>query len=46
MSKTKSVFSIAVVALLVATPAMGQLLNYPIVALPAGDADGATSIGA
>ena len=46
MSKTKSVFSIAVVALLVATPAMGQLLNYPITALPAGDADGATSIGA
>ena len=46
MSKTKSVFSIAVVALLVATPATGQLLNYPIVALPAGDADGATSIGA
>ena len=46
MSKTRSVFSIAVVALLVATPAMGQLLNYPIVALRAGDADGATSIGA
>ena len=46
MSKTKSVFSIAVVALLVATPAMGQLLNYPIGALRAGDADGATSIGA
>ena len=46
MSKTKSVFSIAVVALLVATPAMGQLLNYPITALRAGDADGATSIGA
>ena len=46
MSKTKSVFSIAVAALLVATPAMGQLLNYPITALPAGDADGATSIGA
>ena len=46
MSKTKSVFSIAVLALLVATPAMGQLLNYPIGALRAGDADGATSIGA
>ena len=46
MRKTRFVFSIAVTALLVATPAMGQLLNYPIVALPAGDADGATSIGA
>ena len=46
MSKTKSAFSIAVVALLVATPAMGQLTNYPIGALRAGDADGATSIGA
>ena len=46
MSKAKAVFSIAVVALLVATPAMGQLLNYPITALRAGDADGATSIGA
>ena len=46
MSKTRFVLSIAVVALLVATPAMGQLLNYPVTALPAGDADGATSIGA
>ncbi len=46
MSKTKFVFSIAVAALLVATPAMGQLGNFPILALPAGDADGATSIGA
>ena len=46
MRKTRFVFSIAVTALLVATPAMGQLTNYPIVALPAGDADGATSIGA
>ena len=46
MRKTSFVFSIAVAALLVATPAMGQLLNYPITALPAGDADGAISIGA
>ena len=46
MRKTRFVFSIAVVALLAATPAMGQLANYPITALPAGDADGATSIGA
>ena len=46
MRKTSFVFSIAVAALLVATPAMGQLLNFPITALPAGDADGATSIGA
>ena len=46
MSKTGFVFSIAVAALLVATPAMGQLTNYPVTVLPAGDADGATSIGA
>ena len=46
MRKTGFVFSIAVATLLVATPAMVQLLNYPITALPAGDADGATSIGA
>ena len=46
MRKTRFVFSIAVTALLVATPAMGQLLNYPFTVLPAGDADGATSIGA
>ena len=45
MNKTRFVFSIAVAALLVATPAMGQLGNFPILALPAGDADGATSIG-
>jgi len=45
MPKTRFVFSIAVAALLVATPAMGQLGNYPITALPAGDADGATSLG-
>ena len=46
MRKTRFVFSIAVTALLVATPAMGQLTNYPVTVLPAGDADGATSIGA
>ena len=46
MRKTGFVFSIAVAALLVATPAMGQLTNYPVTVLPAGDADGATSIGA
>ena len=45
MPKTRFVFSIAVAALLVATPAMGQLGNYPTTALPAGDADGATLIG-
>jgi len=46
MSKTRFVFSIAVVALLVATPAMGQLPGFPVFALSAGDADGATSVGA
>ena len=37
MSRTRVVFSIAVVALLVATPAMGQLANFPVLALGAGD---------
>ena len=46
MNKTRFVFSIAVGALLVATPAMGQLTNFPILALPAGPADGTTSVGA
>ena len=46
MNKARFVSSIAVAALLVATPATGQLANFPILALPAGDADGATSIGA
>ena len=46
MSKTRFVLSIAVVALMVATPAMGQVLNVPVLALAAGDADGVTSIGA
>ncbi len=44
MSKTRFVFSIAVVALMVATPATGQLLNFPVLALAPGDADGVTSI--
>ncbi len=44
MIKTRFAFSIAVVALLVATPAMGQLGNFPVIALPAGDADGTTFI--
>jgi len=39
MNRNKFVFSFAwVVALLVATPAMGQLNNFPILALPSGDA--------
>ncbi len=45
MSKTRFVFSIAVVALLVAAPANGQLVNYPVTALGPSNADGATSIG-
>ncbi len=45
MNKTRFVFSIAVAALLVATPAMGQLLNYPYTALAPSNADGMTSIG-
>ena len=46
MIKTRFVFSFAVVALLVATPAMGQLPGFPVLALSTGDADGATSVGA
>ena len=48
MNKTRFVFSIAVAALLVATPAMGQLQNFPDLALPAGEAgaDAAISFGA
>lgn len=44
MSRTRFAFSIAVVALLVATPATGQLTNFPVLALSPGD--GVTSIGA
>ncbi len=46
MSKTRFVFSIAVVALLVAAPANGQLINYPVTALGPSNADGVTTIGA
>ncbi len=45
MNRNKFVFSFAwVVALLVATPAVGQLNNFPILALPSGDA--ANTLGA
>ena len=47
MNQHKSVFSFAwIAALLVATPAMGQLLNHPVQALPAGDAAGTTFVAA
>ncbi len=46
MTTQKSVCTLAFAALLVATPAMGQLLNHPVQALPAGDAAGATFFGA
>ena len=46
MNKTRFVFSIAAVALLVATPATGQLTNTPVLALASGDADGVNSVGA
>jgi hypothetical protein len=49
MNQNKFGFSfacIAAMALLVATPAMGQLVNFPVLALAPGDADGNTSIGA
>jgi hypothetical protein len=46
MNRIKFVFSVAIAALLTATPAMGQLVNFPVLALAPGDADGNTSIGA
>ncbi len=47
MNQQKFVFSFAcIVALLVATPAMGQLTNFPVTSLPPGSAYGTTSIGA
>jgi len=47
MNQHKFAFSVAWIAvLLVATPAMGQLLNHPVRALPAGSGDGGTFAGA
>ena len=49
MNQSKFGFSIACIAaaaLLVATPAMGQLINFPVLALAPGDADGVTTVGA
>ncbi len=47
MSRPRFAFSFVwVTALLVATPALGQLLNHPVMALPVGDAEGATFVGA
>ena len=43
MNQHKFVFSLAgIAALLVAAPAMGQLLNHPVHSLGMGPADGAT----
>jgi hypothetical protein len=44
MSKSRFAISIAVAAFLVATPAMGQLVNFPVVALAPGDADGVNAV--
>ena len=47
MTQHRFVFSFAwIAALLIATPAVGQLINFPVLALAPGDADGATSVGA
>ncbi len=47
MNQPKFFFSFAwIAALLVAAPAMGQLLNHPVHSLPAGPADGATFVAA
>ncbi len=47
MNQPKFVFSFAwIAALLVAAPAMGQLLNHPVHSLPAGPANGATFVAA
>ena len=45
MNQHKFVFSLAwIAALLVAAPAMGQLVNHPVQALPLGDAAGSTFV--
>ena len=47
MNQQKFVFSFVwMVALLVATPAMGQLTNFPVLSLAPGSAYGTTSVGA
>ncbi len=46
MNRTRFAFSIAVAALLVATPAMGQLPGFPVFGLSPADGDAATSVGA
>lgn len=44
--KFASFFACLAAALMIATPAMGQLINFPVLALAPGDADGTTVIGA
>ena len=39
-------FACLAAALLIATPAMGQLINFPVLALAPGGADGSMSVGA
>ncbi len=47
MNRNKFAFSFAwVAALLVATPATGQLVGFPVFAVPTGDADGSTAVAA
>ena len=43
-TKFASVFAFMAAAVLVATPAVGQLVNFPVLALAPGDAGGETSI--
>ena len=42
MKAQSSVFALASVALLLAAPAMGQVLNHPVQALPQGPSEGST----
>ena len=44
--KFASYFACLAAALLIATPAAGQLINFPVLAMAPGGADGSTSIGA
>ena len=47
MNQRKFAFSLAwIVTLLIATPALGQLLNHPVPSLPQGPAGGATFVAA
>ncbi len=44
MNRTKFAFSFACAALLVARPAVGQLVGFPVFAVPSGEAEASTAV--